>query len=260
MKGRLTSESALSFRDELRGARAAALKDAESFNQVLHAIERLGSFLAGKTSTLAAYRDDLRLLAIRSPLAHDLAKAHPELHAKFDAIYDLMRRGRNDAMHQGAAARHITTHAVELAQILEDALMTVTDQAVRDFMVISPTCAAPWQPIGFIRRAMLTNAFTYLPVNIGDEHRAVWKLVSDHAVACYLRSKDGDAQRNDRLAMSLRDAVDNHKMALLDASSCHPEESLADVVGRFKDSQPLLVFGRSRPEVLMGLLTPFDLL
>ena len=40
----------------------------------------------------------------------------------FSRLYDLVQDARNDALHQGAFARHLTIHAIGLALILEDAL------------------------------------------------------------------------------------------------------------------------------------------
>ena len=73
-----------------------------------------------------------------------------------------LKDGRNDALHQGACARHLANHAVQLALVLEDALMP-SEPKVSDFMVRDAICAAHWQPISFVRQQMLANSFSYLP-------------------------------------------------------------------------------------------------
>jgi hypothetical protein len=59
----LTDCEAIFFRDQLRTARAAALQDAEGFDQILFCLERLGLQLLGVVGALggiAANWSDLR--------------------------------------------------------------------------------------------------------------------------------------------------------------------------------------------------------
>jgi hypothetical protein len=66
-------------------------------------------------------------------------------------------------LHQGAFARRLTGHAIELSLVLEDALRRSLDSpVVGDYMVRGPICAEPWQPISFIRQRMLANSFSFL--------------------------------------------------------------------------------------------------
>src|ERR1700757_614277 len=80
---------------------------------------------------------------------------------------------RNDALHQGAFARYLTKHAIELAILLEDALSNGLDPLARE----------TWQPIAFLRQLMLANSYSYLPVFRNDNQ---WWIVSDAAIAAYL--------------------------------------------------------------------------
>ena len=72
-----------------------------------------------------------------------------------------MKDGRNDALHQGAFARHLTKHAIELAIVLEDVLSNDLDPVVTDFMLRNPVCGEPWQPIAFLRQQMLANSYSF---------------------------------------------------------------------------------------------------
>lgn len=260
MKGVLDGHVAQRFRDELRNARAQAFRDAEGFAHVLFAIERLGSFLFGEIGALGRYRTDLRMIAMRSPLGHAIGAEHPTIHPKFDNLFDLVLAGRNDAMHHGAAARHITRHAVELALILEDALMTIGPQRVREFMASPPICAELWQPVSFVRRTMLENAFSYLPVDAGGEERGNWKLVSDVALARYLRTGPAGVSRNDKLAATLGEVVCSGKLDLVSADTCSALDSAEEATSRFTDGRPLLVLRPEDVGNLLGLLSPFDLI
>ena len=75
--------------------------------------------------------------------------------------------------------------------------------SARDFMVRDPVCAYIWEPISSIRRSMLVNSFSFLPVNIGDPDSGEWKLISDFSIAHYLRDAEGSSERKRRLARKL---------------------------------------------------------
>ena len=55
----MNPEQQLYFRDELRAARAAALRDSEDFACILYVIERLGAFLLHKVEDLGKHRSEL---------------------------------------------------------------------------------------------------------------------------------------------------------------------------------------------------------
>ncbi|MBI4526363.1 MAG: hypothetical protein HY695_21395 [Deltaproteobacteria bacterium] len=249
-------EVALHFRDQLREARAVALKDAEAFEQVVFVFERIGVYLTGSIKTLAGYAEPLAQEAVRSPLATSIPSVLPDWHAHFSTLYSLVRMARNDALHEGAYARHLTTHAVELSVILEDALMTDAFCA-RDFMVRDPVCAYTWQPISSIRRSMLANSFSFLPVAIGRPDSTQWKLLSDYSIAAYLRGAEGASERNRRLARKLSEVVDQDGIRLVDAPVCAPEDSVTTVLER-SQGRPVLVIGLNRE--LWGIITPFDVI
>jgi len=167
----------------------------------------------------------------------------------FSRLYDLVRKARNDALHQGAFARNLTHNAIQLAFILEDALMSYQNTA-GDYMVREPVCALLWQPLSFIRQQMLANSFTYLPV-WSSTH---WQLVSDYHVARYLRQGD----RKSKLAKTLEEAV-NDGLILEQVSTCFADASINEVLEK-SNGKPVLVIDREQTERLVGIVTPFDLL
>jgi hypothetical protein len=113
----VNQQEAIFFRDQFRDARALALQDAERFQDVLFVLERFGSFLTGKIQTLGRYEKLIVEFAKRSPLADGVAEASA-WHTPFSALIEYVRESRNDALHQGAFARHLTTHVVKLALVL----------------------------------------------------------------------------------------------------------------------------------------------
>jgi hypothetical protein len=111
----LSKESARTFADQFRSARLKALADAESFDQIIHAVERLGSYLTkeeigdkGESGSLWRYRCKLNELVKSYGLPIDVRAQFKNQLTPFDTLYDLVKDARNDALHQGAFARHLT--------------------------------------------------------------------------------------------------------------------------------------------------------
>lgn len=246
------------FRDELREARYAAFRDAEGFHEIIFAVERLGSALTGKAGSLQDYKDALAERARRSSLSEELPRAQPEWHAPFSAPYRLVQQGRNDALHQGAYARRLADHAVQLALILEDALMDAAT-LVRDFMVRDVVCAVPWQPIGAARQLMLANSFSFLPIQGIWEEPVRWLLISDYAIARLLRGSPSATERSRRLATSVQEAIVSKQLEVDDAETCAPDDTLDEVL-KARTRRLLLMLDRGDRSRLVGVVAPFDLL
>lgn len=124
----------IAFASQLREARAAASRDAEAFDAGIHAVERLGSYWTRQVGDLGKYKEDLEKLASRSGLATEVPNSARGTLTPFLEQYALVREARNDAAHQGAFARHLTAHTIELALILEDALRTSEMPQISDYM------------------------------------------------------------------------------------------------------------------------------
>lgn len=244
---------ALHFRDQLRDARAAVLRDAEAFQAIVVVIERLGMFLCGELGNLGQYATKIRTQAALSPMAEEIPALLPDFHRRFDKKYSLVRQGRNAAIHEGALARHLTVNAVEISLVLEEAIMSEHHQ-VCDFMVRNPVCASLWQPLSFVRQTMLVNSFSYLPVQRNGE--AGWGLISDFGLARCLRNKGRVSK--EVLIQRLEEAVDSGQIELLSATTCHPEDTVEKVL-QMSDGLPTLVLSKDRND-LVGIVTPFDLL
>jgi hypothetical protein len=249
----LKKESARAFRLELQAARENALKDAEAFDGIIYVVERLGMFLKGAEGDLGKYAAKICLLAQLSPLASGCRR---EWHTPFVLLHTMVRKARNDALHIGAFARHLTTHTIELALVLEDALRTIENtmkKQVSDYMIRNPLCAQLWQPISFIRQIILTNSFSYLPVLRQDK---AWCLVSDLQIAWYLQQADSNRDRKGALARPLGETG----IKLLDARLTCQNMSIDEVLTYETDNRPLLVRRCGTHDELAGILTPFDLL
>lgn len=259
----LTPEQAREFRLQLQHARENALKDAEAFDGIIHVIERLGSFLMdGKGKNLRKYKDKVWQVAKYSALATDPPELWRRIHTPFSLLYDIVTDARNDAVHIGAAARHLTTHAIELALILEDALRMIEDtKKVSDYMVRDVVCAELWHPVSFVRQRMLTNSFSFLPVMNADRE---WCLVSDLEVARYLQGHPPSDPitewklRQELLATRLEAAT---QITLLPAGRVVSEQPIDEALKTFDVAgKPVLVFTNTEEAKPVGILTAFDLL
>lgn len=155
----LTPAQSLYFRDQFRRARAVALGDAEAWHGVVVAVEQLAVVIAPGSKNLHRAAPHVGEIASPSPLASDIPATFRDLHTPFGDLYHLVRTARNNALHEGAFARRLTRHAIELCLILEHALTPMSNR-VSDYMVRDPVVAELWHPVSFVRQTMLMNAFS----------------------------------------------------------------------------------------------------
>lgn len=244
-RGDLTTEEKRHWRAQLRGARANALADAEGFDAILFTLEALGQFLCKEAGRgLSDYECALKRVALGSSPPEERSQ-------RYARLFPMVKRVRNDAMHQGAIARNATSLCVELALMLEDGLLADAI-TVGDYMITGPIEAKPFESLGAIRRTLLMHSFSYLPVL---DERGEWKLVSDQALAKHLQGRS-NTDRNKRLAQSLKESG----LHLVDAVQVAEGDLVAAVLEKL-DNRPVLVVrevnGRTE---LVGLVTAFDLL
>lgn len=251
----LAKDEARGYRDLFRGARHEALQDAEASVQVVQVAESYcrsrpenkGKQIHGMGA--CDCRKALRSLATSSPLANELPAEHSYLLTSFESLYALVTKARNDAVHQGAYARHMARHAVEFALVLEDALNRKLSLQISDYMVRNPLCAEPWHPLGYLRQQMLLHSYSFLPYCLDGD----WYLISDQSLAAYLAEPSTD--RNERL----KERMDQCRLSLLPACSAEPTVLVHDALQMMQNG-PLLVTEPDDKTSLVGIVTAFDLL
>ncbi len=251
------SPDALSWHlTQLRTAREATLADSENFLSIVHALEELGTSLAGEVRNgFGGYRAELLDFAQHSSLDEGVLLRWRGCHTPAPLLFELVRSARNDAAHQGASARNAARHAVELALIMEEALMgSLTSLTVTDCMVRDVVTAQLWQPLSLLRKHMLVHQFSFLPFLHPDDG---WKVVSDAALVRFLGTKR--KEREKRLSLSLQAALligEGEPLAAATARTVAPSQFLESVASEVAEA-PVLVLHEGS---LVGLITAFDLL
>ena len=252
-------EVALYFRNEFREARGVALKDAEGYQQILFALERLGAYLlGGRANGLSDYKN--RILALVEKYHPFQGKPPDDYHTASESLYEMVRLGRNDALHQGAVARNLTSHSVQLSLMLEDALMNASkSEQIKDYMIRRPVCAESWQPVSFVRQMMLENSFSYIPVymNKKNTEEKAWHIIADYHIATYLRSANSDSHRKELLTQSIKEAIGS---TIEEADIFFPDAPVKKVLERIKGKPILVVKKQDNYDELLGIATAFDLM
>lgn len=237
------------FRDDLRRARLYALDDGEGYQEIIHAIERLGNHITNesKATGLSWYREKLS----------ELIKDTPN-ESLFNDVFEVFCAARNDAAHQGAQARHLTSNAVALSLLFEEALLQFIDMeqnhTVEAVMIRDVICAEMWHTVSHIRYQLLRNSFSALPMF--DKQKNCWLFISDHHVAAFLSKAKTKSERRDYYLFELYDALKKHGLGSESAKSISSNTKWR-VALELMQGRPALVIDDHK---LKGIVTPFDLL
>lgn len=244
---RLDRPIGLYFRDRIRSARAAAQADAEGHMEAARVIEEIGRFFTppNQHGGMGNYKDTLLRSIVPS-----------EFHSEFNSLWELVQHSRNDMVHGGASARHLTSNVIALITLLEEAIMDhvlpiADERLARYLMVQNPIRAELWMPLGAVRMAMLSSSFSTIPVYFNDG----WHLITDEALT-KIKS------RADR-ALTVSQSIASKILALSDATTVAPDCRISDLFTS-ADSRgfPVLVVdgGRNEKDALLGIISAYDLL
>jgi hypothetical protein len=232
----------------LRDARAIVYRDSESFNEAAAVLEHVGQMLRGLVlNGLNDYKDAICNLARLAP---------PIQSERVEFLFDTVRKARNDSVHSGDFIRHHATRLVELLLLLEQGL-SMSGKIAGDLMVQNPTIAELWHNIATVRRTMLTNSFSFLPV---QDHNGVWKLLSDVSVVRCLRRAGTAKDRSELLGKQLQKALELSEIELTECNRLSQGKSVDDMAKAVSHVPVLIVEIDGNKERLLGILTAFDLL
>lgn len=233
--------------NRMRAARALLLRDAESFDRAAAVLEHIGQ----------AYGKEIEIgLGRYKPALMDLVKrgSRDQLD-EAQRLFQVVLNARNSAVHDGAWVRHLGERLAELFLILEAAILSKMTR-VKHLMVAHPTTAELWQQIADVRRCLLLNSFSYLPILMpGSAGR--WQLLADHELVRFLATAKGS--RQDLMATTVENAVQSG-LTLLPAKTIAEDDTI-ESLHTLPLSTPLLVVRTAgNQQHLVGILTAFDLL
>ncbi|WP_414657395.1 CBS domain-containing protein [Deinococcus sp. VB343] len=236
----VSADEAAYFLKLFRGARYAALEDAENFREICFVLEEFGCHLNGNnTKSLRKYGSLLRSFA------------NQKRRQEFSVMFDMVVDARNEASHRGVFARNLAGKSVRLSIILEESLLNMTVQ-VKHLMSESVIFAEDFYTLAKVREIMLENSFSYIPVMLSGKYY----FISDSLVAKKWQDFIGDdkAKYNTRISqlLSLKELLEAEEIL-----SHAPKSEAYLKVGHL----PLLVFnGKHENRKVVGILSPFDLL
>jgi CBS domain-containing protein len=232
----------------LRDARAIVYRKAEALDEAAAVLEHVGQMEIGAVRTgLDGYKHAIFKLTRKAPTIQC---------ERVELLFDTVRKARNDSVHTGDFIRHHTTRLVELLLLVEEGL-SMSAKTAGDLMVQNPTTAELWHNISAVRRAMLTNSFSFLPV---QDKNGVWKLLSDVSVVRYLKRGGNKDERGERLGKQVGKALDDGEITLTDCDRLSKDKNLEDIVKAVNHVPVLIVEKDGNKERLVGILTAFDLL
>lgn len=239
-----------------RDARYLVLRDSESFHEAATNLEQIGQIIGGRLRIgLGAYRHTLLDIT-------QITGRHER--NQMSRLLKVVCEARNMAVHEGAWARHLSDRLVDFFLILEEAIMNVKQiQIVADIMVRSPVFVEPWHTVSHVRRQMLANSFSCLPILYDGK----WNLISDVEIMKLIRKpsllKDYNEIQNEklqRLSMKLDAGLKDRSIVPTLAKCCSPYDTIPELLEKM-DSFPILVIEENDGEKrLWGIVTPFDLL
>jgi hypothetical protein len=224
------------------------LADAEGADAAIFAIEHVGRFVYGDEKPLETIGGALSWWVTRR-LGHSRV-------TQFNKKLDLLRRGRNDRMHKGFAARSLTRDAVAVVMMLEEALMfDWSKYQATDLMTPAPTTAKLWMTFGNVRDVLVENAFSQVPIFFDG----TWAVVSERTVAraALIARKRGDDLRNLRLEDSL--PWDGSTMLAKELLVVVPTVAPDALVLDLDMGSGCVLVVRQNSQELLGIVTPSDI-
>ena len=248
----LAIEECSYFLAKFKEARLAILKNSEDFDFFINVLEEFGSFITinKNAKTLNDYETAI--------------KQYQELYfwniytPYFNAEFLIVRTARNEAYHQGVHARNLSKHCIELSFIIEKALISNCmnlSLLAENVMVKNVTFAEEWMPIKMIRREMLINSFTHIPIHKGG----MWFLISELNILSIL-GVNYNSERGVKEKELIGPLVTEAKFEK--ATTMQTDSKIADVLIKLEknNGKPILIFSDVKEENLLGIITTYDIL
>ena len=233
-------------------------EEGAGYEVIVQAVERLGAYLwnpgiVGQFGNLGRYEKILKDLVKDSVTAED-----------FDRVYERVRNGRNEGVHQGAEARPLIQNAVELAIMLEHALRGTSKMSKAREVMASPVVRTyTWEPVAQARQKMLAESYSALPLwqEKCEGCEGGWFVITADAIVKWLQDAPSSTCRKEREKMQLAEAIGKKsigkKLEATKACKTGPEEIIKLPRDGWSGGVLLVT---SEQHDLIGIVTAFDLL
>ena len=242
------------FLSRIRAARAGILRDSESFCEASTVLEHIGQVVGGKIgSGLKDYQDPIVALAHHAD--------HPKEREEVARLFNVVREARNKAVHDGAYARHLNSRLVDLLLLLEEGIVMNMDR-VEDLMVRTPVFAESWHLVLHVRKMMLSNSFSWIPIYQQENGASSgkWVLLQDARLMKWIRSDSQKSKQKNRLALRVGEAISKHELVTSGAHCVRADSLISDILKQMGEKPTLVTEKIDGRERLVGILTAFDLL
>lgn len=174
-------------------------------------------------------------------------------------LFNVVRQARNKAVHDGAYARHLNSRLIDLLLILEEGIVMNLDR-VEDLMVRAPVFAESWHLVSHVRKMMLSNSFSWIPIYQETGASGKWVLLDDASLMKWIRSEPRKSAQKARLALRVGEAISKHKLAVKGAHCCHGSSLISEIMSQMGEKPTLVTEEFDGRERLVGIVTAFDLL
>ena len=262
-RGRLDPDAASELCCDLKNALTCFANGRAGVAELLHQIERTAKYVQGKPHASLWDAEDAmtRFVCRYAPGRIEDTGRHG---VGFLDLYAKVREARNDMAHTGTEAALAGARSSTMATVLMEALAVAAErddgQTMCDVMVSNPTCAHNWQTLADLRRTMLVNNYSALPISDGQCGDRVWLCVEDEKLARYLRN--GGRGRRTRTLGDERLKECEAGMDFLEAVAVAEDSQVKSVLSTSK--LPVLatrpVAKNEKKREIVGIVTAFDLL
>ena len=262
-KGTLNRDAARYLRRDLKSALTDFAAGKGGTFQLLNQIERIVKYVCNDPD-IALGKADSCMRKFIEKHAHEKIKNTGLRGVDWDRLYGHVKNHRNDIAHTGTEAALAGARIATLTTILLDALLHAGRKGdtmeISEVMVANPTCAEDWQTLADLRRNMLVNDFSMLPLRNGKcGNTEKWQVVRAEELAAYLL---GDKKRcKETLGCARRKGLKPHcTMAVCENKKVEDLQE-EEWKGKEKGTLPsaIVVIAKDKHH-LVGIVTAFDLL
>lgn len=257
----LPPDAARELRRDLKRA-LAGLDGGRGLSTVMHQIERIVKYVANDPGAMMAQSAERVARFVRVYAPWRLVDVGlPDV--PFARLYRDVKDARNELAYTGTQAALAVSRTTALAVVMLEVLaaMVVRKQEgclrVADVMVSNPTCAHKWQTLADVRRTMLVNDYSVLPVHDGAVGDGAWLCVGVERLANHLL--DNAEGSNETLGRALSAGTAG---LVYKARTVCGETPVRCLLGPSGQGLPVVVTtrGEGDHDAIQGIVTAFDLL